>query len=139
MIDSSILAALNKISRTQAAPSFHTLHLCYHLLDYCATHPNTRVRFHASNMLLHVDSDAAYLVDSTAKSHMAGHFQLVHQHPSPTNFVNGAILVECKTLKYIVASSAKIETAAAFQNSQISLPIRHMLNSMGHPQNPTPF
>ena len=117
-IDSSILVALNKISQAQTAPTFHTLRLCYHLFDYCATYPNTRIRFHASNMFLHVDSDAAYLDGSTDKSRVAGYFQLVHQHPFPTNFVNGIIFVDCKTLKHVAASSAESETAAAFHNSQ---------------------
>ena len=88
-------------------------------------------------MFLHVDSDTAYLADSTAKSRVAGYFPLVHKHPSPINFVNGPILVECKTVKRVVASSSKIETAAAFHNSQIVLPTRYKLNSIDHPQNPT--
>ena len=90
-------------------------------------------------MLLHVDSDAAYLVNSMAKSHLAELFQFVHQHPSPGNFVNGPILVECKTLKQVVASSSKSETAAVFHYLQIVLPIHYMLTYMGFPKTPTLF
>ena len=32
------------------------------LLDYLATYPHTTVRFHASDMILHIDSDTTYLI-----------------------------------------------------------------------------
>jgi hypothetical protein len=31
------------------------------ILDYCATNPEANVRFQASDMILHIDSDASYL------------------------------------------------------------------------------
>ena len=31
-------------------------------MDYAATFPNTYVRYYASDMILNIDSDAAYLV-----------------------------------------------------------------------------
>ena len=52
---------------------------------------------------------------------------------------HGAVLVECKTLHHVVASSEESETVAAFHNTQRALPIRHMLTQIGHPQPPTPF
>ena len=59
-IDSSILVASNKISQSQGTLTFHTLRLCYHLVDLKGTLRNTRVHFHASNILLCVDSDTVY-------------------------------------------------------------------------------
>ncbi len=44
------------------------------LLDYVSTYKHTFLRYHASNMILHVDSDAAYLVAPGAKSRIAGFF-----------------------------------------------------------------
>ena len=32
-----------------------------HLLIYAATHPNAKIKYHAREMVLHIDSDASYL------------------------------------------------------------------------------
>jgi len=91
-------------------------------------------------MVLHVDSDAAYLVLPNAKSRVAGYFYL-SDHPdkdiSPT--LNGAILVECKGIKHVLSSSAEAETAGLFHNAQIAIPIRYILDSIGHVQPATPL
>ena len=88
-------------------------------------------------MKLHIDSDAAYLVAPKARSRVAGYFQLT-DHP-PTKLHNGAILVECKTLRHVVSSSAEAETGGIFHNAQVAIPIRHLLIALGHPQPPTPI
>ena len=49
-------------------PIKDTLHKVNHLVDYLATNPNYEVTYKVSNMILHVDSDAAYLVEPGAKS-----------------------------------------------------------------------
>ena len=46
------------------------------LLNYCATHPDAIVRHHASDMQLHVHSDASYLSESQARSRTGGTFFL---------------------------------------------------------------
>ena len=42
------------------------------LMDYLHTHPDARIRFYASDMIIYVDSDAAYLLAEKAKSRIAG-------------------------------------------------------------------
>ena len=86
-------------------------------------------------MVLHVDSDAAYLVAPKAKSRVAGYFHLsshpnISKHPQ----LNGAIHVECKTLQHVVSSAAEAEVAGIFHNAGMALPIRHILTCLGHPQ-----
>ena len=136
----TMLPALNEIACTQAKPTEYTKEECQQIMDYAATYPNVYVRYHASDMVLMVDSDAAYLVMPNAKSRIAGYFQLNH-HPKriPHPDVNGAILVECKALKHVVSSAAEAETAGVFHNAQIAIPIRYMLEQLGHPQPPTPI
>ena len=90
-------------------------------------------------MLPHVDSDAAYLVLPKARSRVAGYFQLTNQHTSPNFFCNGAILIECKGLRHVVASSAEAEIGGIFHNAQQALPIRVALEALGHPQPPIPI
>jgi len=50
--------------------------------------------------------------------------------------INAPILVICKTLQNVVASAAKSENSSVFINTQIALPIRHVLESLGHLQPP---
>jgi hypothetical protein len=137
-IDYTLLPALNTISQSQAKPTENTKKECQILLDYCATYPNVMLRYQASDMVLTIDSDAAYLVAPSAKSRVAGYFQLNSKRRSNPH-TNAAILIECKTLRHVVASSAEAETAGVFHNAQRAIPIKYMLNQLGHPQPPTPI
>ena len=139
-VDPSMLVALNEISTHQSKPTEATRQKLLQLLDYVATHPNAVIRYHKSDMVLHVDSDAAYLVLPEARSRLAGHFFL-SSVPGVTRTVlpNGPILTECRTIKHVVASSAEAETSGLFHNAQTALPIRYLLREMGHPQPPTPL
>ena len=141
-IESPILPALNEISHRQASPTQNTVDKCKMLLDYCATHPNGKIRYKASDMILHVDTDAAYLVLPNARSRIAGYFYLANNPTvlTPSKIpLNGAIHVECRTLKHVVASAAEAETGGIFHNCQMALPIRQMLIDLGHPQPRTPI
>ena len=44
------------------------------LLDYVSTYKNTFLRYHVSNIALHVESDAAYLVIPGAKHRVVGFY-----------------------------------------------------------------
>ena len=91
-------------------------------------------------MILHVDSDAAYLVLPQAKSRIAGYFHLTDLTSPPTQPpVNGPVLVECKTIKHVVTSAAEAETSALFHNAKTAIPIQRILIFLGHPQPPTPI
>ena len=62
------MVALNKLGGEQARAIGKTRDGCDMLLDYVTTYPNPKIRFYASDMILHVDSDAAYLVQSNAQT-----------------------------------------------------------------------
>ena len=108
-------------------------------MDYVHTYPKAYIRFYASDMILHVDSNTDYLVATKARSRIAGYFHLL-DHPTITKQpkLNGAILVECKTLRHMVSSSAESEVAGIYHNSGIAIPIRQTLQALNHPQPPTP-
>ena len=90
-------------------------------------------------MLLHVDSNAAYLVLPKAQIRVAGYFQLTSNRQAPTFFTNRAILIKCKTLRHVVVSSAEAEVGGIFHNAQHTLPIRVALEALGRPQPATPI
>jgi hypothetical protein len=51
------------------------------MLDYLATHPDATLRYHASDMVLHIHSDASYLSVSNARSRLGGLFFLGNKPP----------------------------------------------------------
>ena len=109
-------------------------------MDYLNTYPNASIRYHASDMILHIDSDAAYLVAPKSRSRVAG-FYYLSNHPTPQHQanLNGSILVECKTLRHVVSSAAEAEVGGIFHNAQTTIPIRTLLQALGHHQPPTPI
>ena len=142
-IDPTMIVALNDIAAVQSKPTADTLKKCNRLMDYAATYPNAKLRYFASDMVLHVDSDAAYLVQSNARSRIAGYYILSTYPPPPPSIPqpapNAPILVECKTLRTVVASAAEAETGGLFHNGQTTIHIRRLLQALGHPQPPTPL
>ena len=91
-------------------------------------------------MVLHVESDVAYLVAPKARSRIAGFYYCSNNYaPNHASNVplNGPIHVECKTLRRVVTYPAEVETTGDFLNAQLCVPIRHMLTILGHKQPPT--
>ena len=139
-LDNTLLPALNDIAMQQAHPTENTKRKCQRLLDYVATYPSVILRYHASNMQLHIDSDAAYLVAPKAKSRIAGYYYF-KQDKNNNDFrhPNHPVLVECRCLKHVVSSAAEAETAGIFYNAQNALLLRRILTNLGHHQLPTPI
>jgi hypothetical protein len=57
-VDPTVLMALNDIATEQTAATEKTKTAAGQLLDYLATHPDAKIRFQASDMILHIHSDA---------------------------------------------------------------------------------
>jgi hypothetical protein len=92
------------------------------LLDYLVTHPDATIRYHASDMILHIHSDASYLSVSNARRRLGGLF-CGDKSPQEDN-LNGSILNVASVIKNMVASAAESEIGACFQNSQSGAPLR---------------
>ena len=138
-VDPTILPALNEISKNQAKPTEFAGKVCDHLLDYLATHPDAIIRYHASDMILCVTSDAASLVLPKARSRCASlHFLSNHSSTTPPQTpTNGAVHVLCKPIHGVPASAAEAETAGLFVGAQEAVPMITALEELGHPQPPT--
>ena len=134
-----MLKALNSLALTQANATKDTAKGVVQLLNYAATNPDAEVRFIASDMVLHVDSDASYLSEPKARSTVGGyHYLSDHPDKKPEPTLNGPVLVVCNTLKNIMASASESETAGLYHNCQEACPIRTALEEMGWKQPPTP-
>ena len=75
-VDPTIHAAINELAMSQAKPTQRTQTAAHMLMDYLFTHPNAKLRYHRSDMQLHVDTDAAYLVAPNSRTRVAGYFHL---------------------------------------------------------------
>jgi hypothetical protein len=73
-VDPTVLMPLNDITTEQTKATEKTQTAVNQLLDYLATHPDTTVRYHKSDMILHIHSDASYLYVSHSRSRLGGLF-----------------------------------------------------------------
>ena len=66
--------AFNTIATQQENATQHTAMLVTHMLNYCATFPDAIFTYDASDMILHIQSDASYLSEPKAYSRGGGYF-----------------------------------------------------------------
>ena len=95
-------------------------------------------------MQLHVHSDASYLCEPKAASHVGGFFFLDGKDdPSPgapPPKLNGPVHVISKILPMVVASAAEAELGGLFLNGQDGAVLRNTLEELGWKQHgPTPI
>ena len=144
-IDNTMLPALNDIAAQQSAPTETTATQITQILDYAASHPDAVIKFQASDMVLHIHSDASYLSAPKARSKVAGFFYLSSRPTNPKHPendivpLNGPIHVVSKRLRNVMASATEAETGGLFYNGQEAIPLIRALEEMGHPQPPTPI
>jgi hypothetical protein len=92
--------------------------------------------YHASDMILHIHSDASYLSVSNARSRLGGLF-FFGDKPPQEDTLNGSILNLASVIKNMVTPMAESEVGACFQNAQSGAPLRLTLAELGHIQLPT--
>ena len=66
VVDMTILPSLNTLATSHSKPTATTKQKIGQLLDYLDTHSDAKLRYHASDMILHCDKDAAYIVQTKA-------------------------------------------------------------------------
>jgi hypothetical protein len=132
-----MLVALGTLAAAQSEGTTATTKACTHLLNYAATHPDAKIRFQASDMILHIHSDASYLSETKARSRAGGYFYLSDNNENPK--INGAIHVHSSIMRQVLASATEAEVGALFYNAQDGSMLRTTLIELGHPQPATPI
>jgi hypothetical protein len=91
-VNPTILMALFAIAAQQSAPTEETLVRMNQFLDCMWMHPDAKIRYRASDMILNIHSDASYLSAPKAQSRAGGYFILgsILQDSEPI-FINGEI------------------------------------------------
>jgi hypothetical protein len=147
-IDSTMLVAISTLASQQAHTTNATMIALNQLLNYAATNPEATILYSASDMVLHVSSDASYLTAPKARSRAVGYHYLSSRpidpdppplptDPDPPN--NGAIHVLCHIMREVLFSAAEAELAGVFHNGKEACPLRACLTELGHPQPLTPI
>ena len=76
------------------------------MLGYLATAPDAKVRYQKFKIISNVHSDASYLPEARARSHVAGYYYMgltsIDGQPIP---LNEAVYVFGGILKFVVASA----------------------------------
>jgi hypothetical protein len=67
---------INVLASEQTKSTNVTADKVIKLLNYCNTHPETKKRYHASDMILNIHSDASYLPENEAKIRAGGFFYI---------------------------------------------------------------
>jgi hypothetical protein len=138
-VDTTSIMRINLLASEQSNATKFTAHKVIKLLNYCNTHPETKIRYHASDMILHIHSDASYLSENEAKSRAGGFFYMGSDTKTDKKLTNGAILIISKVLKHVMSSADEAEIGAVFINPKEGAVLRTTLEELGHKQAPTPM
>ena len=121
-VDCTLLVALGDLAAVQTRATKDTMDKLVWLLNYVASNPNAEVTFVASDMCLHIHSDASYLSVSKVRSCAGAHFFL-SKHPNTVRDctlvpLNGPIHVVSKIIKFVMSSAAEAEIGVGFIATQ---------------------
>jgi hypothetical protein len=111
-VDPTLIMPINVLASAQSNATEVTADKVITLLNYCNTHPETKIRYHASDMILHIHSDASYLSENESKSRAGGLFYMGSDAKTDKKLTNGAILIISKVLKNVISSAAEAEIGA---------------------------
>jgi hypothetical protein len=138
-INMTVLKTLSSIAVEQTKASEKTMARCTQLLDYLLHNVDAKVRFHASDMVLNIHSNASYLLKAQAQSHACGHFfmERTPKNEEPIR-LNGAFHVSLTIMGFVVMSAAEAKLGALHHNCQTGMIFRLAQKEMGHPQPKTP-
>ena len=137
-VDPTMLVALSELASQQAHATEKTATAVTKFLNYCASHPATALRYVASDMQLHIHTDASYLNATKGRSRISSHNYLGN-HPNNPSLANGAVLNQASILRMVVSSVAEAEVGGMFQGGKDGVILRQTLTDMGWPQQATPI
>jgi hypothetical protein len=126
-VDPTLIMPINFLASGQSRATAVTADKVIKLLNYCNTHPETKIRYDASDMILHIHSDASYLSEKEAKSRAGGFFYMGSGTNTDKKLTNGAILIISKVLKHVMSAAAEADIGAVFINAKEGAVLRTTL------------
>lgn len=110
-VDPSMLVALGALAKQQTKGTENIAKAVTQLLNYAATHPDATLQYRASDMVLHIDSNASYLSMPESRSRAGSYYYLSAKSQQPTiaptqaTPINGAVFVLSHKLRNVTGSS----------------------------------
>jgi hypothetical protein len=120
----------SKVGSQQLAPTKDVAAAAELLLQYAPTWPKAELVYHASNMILHFQSDASYNSKTQARSTFTSEIVTTIQ----SRVINRAILATSSILPSVVCAAFEAEYGGLFKNAQLAAPLRYTLEDVGSPQ-----
>lgn len=136
--DPTMLHQLSTLAAQQGHGTEKTAKALKIFLDYCATNPDAKLHYIATDMLLKIISDAAFLTEPKARSRVGGHHFLGNREDK-SQVLNAPVHSTSKVLKNVVGSATEAEVGGVYHNARDGVPLRTALEEMGHPQPSTPI
>ena len=123
-----MLQPLNDLCIAANSPTKQTMKDLTRFLDYCATNPDPKIIFRASNMILHIHNDVAHLVAPKGKSWAAGYHFLGNKDYT---LHIGPIHVLSKMTKVVMSLGAEAKCSGAFMNRTEACPFQTTIGRTG--------
>jgi hypothetical protein len=136
-VDSTMNVTLSTLASQQTKAMEQTKQDVNKFLNYCATHPEATLQYHASDMILKIHSDASYNSEIGARSQVGGHFYLGNRNSNDDTH-QGAILASTAIMQAVLSSASEAEIGALYENTKKAAILCVTLEEMGYPQPATP-
>ena len=136
VVDPTFKVRLSQLGSEQAHATKQTEEAVDYVLNYLHHYPNASLVYYASDMLLHIESDASYNSEPGATSRAGGVFYLGKR---TDDFVNGPVDETSVRIDAVVSAASEAEYAAIFINARKGTALRQTLEDLGHKQPPTPM
>jgi hypothetical protein len=142
-VDPTMLPAVNMLARHKKTE--RDMAAAEHFMQYAATWPNAQLTYHASDMVLYLQSDLGYLNERDARSRVGGLGYLGNKPPAsldptvPPSFINGPICAISGVLDVVVGSAMEGEYGAMYKIAMHGEVLRNTLADLGYPQAATPL
>ena len=126
--------ALNDLAIAVTKGTKQTMKELIHFLNYCGINPDASIIFRLSDMILTLDSDAAYHNAPKARSRARGYHYLGNHDGK---LFNGPIYVLAKVIKTVMNAASEAEWGALLNNEQKGVTMRITLEELKWKQPPT--
>jgi hypothetical protein len=132
-VDPTMNVTLSTIASQQTRGMQQTQKDANKFLHYCYTHPDAKICYHTSDMILKVHLDTSYNSKPKARSQASEHFYMGNQDTNDDTR-QCAILATTSIMQPVLSSTSKAEIGALYENTKKAAILCITLHEMGHPQ-----
>jgi hypothetical protein len=106
-VDPTLIMPINVLASEQSKATSYTADKLIKLLNYCSTHPEIKIRYHAYDMILYIHSDASSLSERESKSRAGGLLYIGISADTSNKLTNGEIIIISTVIKHMMSLEAE--------------------------------